>query len=399
MSKRRRMSAQECAQQWHALWELETGQLHRTKLPVANEDPFDCSSLISGQKQLIEREVDVGVSKWRALDERKVKKASVGWSACKIRLPLNFDYLSKLDAPPSSRGGERVVSLVNPTETESYEAELWNIFKATRTIQELKRECGLHQTVAVKDHLDKTDTSRGRVNDRHGLPPPDGPLHTTIFLEVWRRSLKEKLAVDSNRMVLEFLGSQTLLDVHTAIQELTENRLWTGGNSGLLFIEDCFYTTGDVDYATPIINWLKEAPSRSSYLGIADELEIKPMDSIKLNDLRWSLNTRYLHMHQGCVESSLFLIDICLTPKHTLPYPIIHDIWTPTYSVVLCEGCKSRSAILVTPPTCQDTDGAAQICQSCHDALFGDHESHAMDIHIFKQQQDVIPPGDANGPL
>ena len=403
MAKRRCMSAQDCAQEWQCFWELENNRLYRTR--PTNDDPFDCSSLISHEKQLVEDQVDQAVARWRALDDRKVKKVSMGWSACKIRLPLRFDYLSKLDAPPLSDQGERVVSLVNPAETESYETELWKIFQETRTIQEIKRECCLKQTIDGKDRLEKTDANRFRISDRHGLPPSGGQLvmhttsTTTVFIEVWRRSLRDNSAMDSNRMMLEFLGDQTLLDVHTAIQELTEDGLWAGGNSGLLLIEDTFYTTGEVDYATPIINWLKEDPSRTTYLGLAEKLETKPMESVQLKELQWSLNTRYLHMHHGHIESSLFLTDICQALKHPLLYPIIHDIWTPTYPAVLCEGCKQRSATLVTPATCKETDGAAQMCQSCHDTLFGDQESKAIDIHIFKQQQDLTPLGDADGPL
>jgi hypothetical protein len=385
------MSAQECVQQWQALRELDNVPMNRSNISV--DDPFDCSHLVSHEKQLIEQEVNRAIAKWRSLDERKVKKLSRGWSACKIRLPHNFDHLSRLDAPPNAaEQGERIVSLVNPNETESYETELWKIFKATRTIQELKRECGMKQTIQSKDNLDKTDPNRCRVSDRHGLPPADGPLVTSIFLEIWRKELRDNVSIDCNRMVLEFLGDQTLLDVHIAIQELTDDGLWTGGSSGVLLIEDTFYTTGEVDYVTPIRTWLREDPSRISYLGLAENLETKSMASVKLNQLQWSLNTRYLHMHHGHVESSFFLTDICSTRKHSLPYPIIHDIWAPSYPAVLCEGCQSRSAVLVTPATCKSTDGTAQICQSCHDSLFGDQESNAMDIHVFKQQHDLIPP-------
>lgn len=382
-------------QQWQALWELDNVPLERSNISVDN-DPFDCSHLVS-HKQLIEQEVNRAVAKWRSLDERKVKKVIRGWSACKIRLPHNFDYLSKLDAPPAaSEQGERIVSLFNPNETESYETELWKIFKETRTIKELKRECKMKQTIHAKDRLDKTDTNRCRVGDRHGLPPADGPLATTVVIEIWRKQLRDNVSIDGNRMVLEFLGEQTLLDVHIAIQELTDDGLWTGGNSGVLFIEDTFYTTGEVDYVTPVRDWLQEDPSRLSYLGLAENLETKTMASVKLNELRWSLNTRYLHMHHGHVECALFLTDICSTRKHSLPYPIIHDIWTPSYPVVICEGCQSRAAVLVTPATCKATDGAAQICRSCHFSLFGNQESNAIDIHVLKQQHDLIPPLDLN---
>lgn len=398
MAKRIRMSAQECTQQWQALWELDNDNMNKSNT-IATGDLFDCSHLISHEKRLIEQEVNKAVAKWRSLDDRKVKKPATGWGACKIRLPHNFDYLSKLDAPPTPAAvaqGERIVSLVNPNETESYETELWKIFKDTRTLRELKRQCGMKQTMQAKDSLEPADPNRCRVSDRHGLPPADGPLVTTIFIEIWRKPLRDNVVIECNRMVLEFLGDQSLLDVHIAIQELTDDGLWTGGRSGVLLIEDTFYTTGDVDYVTPIQNWLRDDPSRISYLGLAEKLETKPMESIKLNELRWSVNTRYFHMHHGHVESSFFLTDICLTPKHSLPYPIMHDVWAPSYPAALCEGCQSRSAVLVTPATCKDTDGAAQICQSCHDSLFGDQESNAIDIHVFKQQRDLILPSDKN---
>jgi hypothetical protein len=390
------MSAQECSDEWRALWAADK-DLERLpeSLAAAEEGAFDCSSLISHERQLVEREINKSILRWKALDDRKLKNKAVGWAAVKLRLPLEFDYLSKLSSPPpDTLKGERVVSLTNPGETESYETELWKIFNDTRTVGELRMSCGLQKTMDIKDRLGETDASRLRMHDRHGLPAGNGPIVTTIFLELWRRSLKGS-SVDDNQMILEFLAEQTLFDVHRAIQELTVDGLWTGGKSGLFLIEDTFYTTGDVDYVSSIKDWLNGDSSRKEYLGLSDELGTKSMESSILGSLQWSLNTRYIHIHHGHVESSLFLTDICQSRRHPLSYPILHDLWSPTYPAVLCEGCQQRAAILVTPSTCPETDGMAQICNSCHEELFRGRQSNAMDIHIFKQQQDLIPLGGA----
>lgn len=398
------MSALQCARDWRQIWDFD--QNDEVKAPVkklSNISIDDVQSLISHERQEIERQVEKSIAKWRALDERKFKNQMKGWAAVKLRLPMKFDYLSKSQAPPIDDGkGERVVSLNSPGETLSYEAELWKIFNETKTIQELRRECAMRRTCSVKNQLQETDANRMILDDRHGLPANDsGPLFTTLHLEFWRQgSNVRRRSMESHRMVLEFLGEQTLLDVHAAIQELTDDSMWTGGNSGMFFIENVFYKTGEVDYVSSIRDWLDEDASRKEYLGITSSLEIKRMESTKLEEIQWSLNTRYVHIHHGDVESSLFLTDIRQTPKHlSLSYPIIHDIWAPSFPVALCEGCKKQAATLVTYPTCSATDGAAQICKSCHDELFGGETSYTMDINAFKEQRDLISAGNAQDSL
>jgi len=151
--------------------------------------------------------------------------------------------------------------------------------------------------------LDGHSLGRMRKKDRHHWPRMIHSSSTTtsscrtlqgvnIKIECWRRGLKRAAAVDPHRLEMEFDGHQTLYHVHCAIVAAAKDQLFedgmrmqrtkrkdrmagnnnidnngailgtgTGagtGAGGMFFIEGQFYVIKghDVDYVTPIINWL-----------------------------------------------------------------------------------------------------------------------------------------------
>ena len=103
----------------------------------------------------------------------------------------------------------------------------------------------------------------------------------TIKMELWKQQVK-RFGPDPNKCEMEFLSTQTLQDVHNAIVELSEDDLFRKGfelrnssnsistsgvtripkqpssSSGYFFVEETFYSTGDVDYVTPVKTWLNK---------------------------------------------------------------------------------------------------------------------------------------------
>jgi hypothetical protein len=221
---------------------------------------------------------------------------------------------------------------------------------------------------------------------------------------------------DPSRAVLEFLGSQTLYDVHCALVDLTDDEFWKQvvvladddssttkcidtkdeESSGMFFIEDIFYTTGSVDYVTPIQNWLqckgkKSHESRALGLGInpGKNLPVKSMKETRLDEIEMRMGVRYLHVHHGNVECAVFLVDrqysctavdataaaaaASSTATTTSPFPLLHDVWTPTFATPDCEACstaaphsgRGRPAVMATATTCAITDGHRALCLDC----------------------------------
>lgn len=174
-------------------------------------------------------------------------------------------------------------------------------------------------------------------------------------------------------MVLEFLGSQTLLDVHKTIVELSEDELWKGDDNGFFFIEGTFYTNGSTDYVTPIKQWLasgtKESQSsRAEFLGLTsfDSLESVHMDKVRLDSISFRLGFRCVHVHHGDVECSIFATDRRLiNPPPSVSFPIIHDVWAQPASQPDCEACTHAPATLATSTTCEITNGHTMLCHSC----------------------------------
>ncbi len=433
---------------------------------ATEEGPFDCSSVTKPTSQvLVDSTMQEFVNQWKQLDSRKViaddkfvregsdeevndqeqgrrkraKKAEwmrSGWLVHRLKLPENFDYASRRRVPPSKNShdndSDKVISLLNPSLHVSYEQELWQLFHTVPTVQQVEEDAILGHALpkAFQVHveiinglrangrLDGHALSRMRMNDRHGLPA--GPqlfdqkhqnnMVPTIRFEVWRRQQQPKRgsSPSPHRMVLEFLGEQTLLDVHCAIAELAEDDLWEASYrngttknsnndssesadesphkqcshaSGLFFIEGIFYACGNVDYSEPMRRWIDEDGtrrvngSRKTFLGIlarntelssSASLSFRPMTEAKLESIPLRLGLRYYHAHHGDVESAVFVSDLRLGPKLDVPYPIIHDIWCPSTSMAECDACQHRPAVMVTPPSCNITDGGPRaICDRC----------------------------------
>ena len=209
-------------------------------------------------------------------------------------------------------------------------------------------------------------------------------------------------------MVLEFLGSQTLLDVHETIVELTQDPLWqrgvnSTGNSdetvssgGFFFIESIFYTTGTVDYTTPIQTWLgngtkKQRTERLAHMGLAKSdstLPIKTMSGTRLEDLELRLAMRYVHVHHGVIECSFYITDRKLeAPTHT-HYPIIHDVWTSSFFTPDCEACKHRVGTVATSNLCRNTLGHRVLCSFCAGEL-GLLDKEIEEYSVWKGQTDL----------
>jgi hypothetical protein len=313
-----------------------------------------------------------------------------------LRLPDHFDYATKLEAPPEDDGkGDRVISLLDPSRHLSYSEELWKLFATVPTVDEIEEEQTRfvnlpHSTKIYKEitegtqqnaRLDGHSLSRLRSSDRHGLPPANGEPNTaTIRLECWRRQPKRGPSPDANRLVMEFLSSQTLMDVHNSLVELMEDDLWAQSTeqddkeetSGFFFIEDTFYTAGAVDYVSPITQWIDGGgppnPARRRFLGIfsMEPLKVKRMSETRLDQIQFRLGTRYHHVHHGDVEIAVFCVDMRLTSHANVPYPILHDIWCPSYPTPQCEACQQHPALFVTSTTCAITDGGPRaLCDAC----------------------------------
>jgi snRNA-activating protein complex (SNAPc), subunit 3 len=362
------------------------------------------------------------------------------WYEKHVRLPEQFDYATQQTEPPSpDDDDDRVISLDDPDATTSYHTELWKLFRDIPRVQQLDEEAvaghclahmeQLHNEInqgrTCTTNLDGHALSRLRMNDRHDLPPPPPPscMRTaiekrgggarigTLRVECWRQQLRRGSTPDSNRMVLECLGSQTLLDLHTAVVELTHDELLCpphgadmnttttdagdgaavdiannnnnntddatqdAVSSGYFFIEGIFYVTGSVDYTSPILEWLasgneREQKRRLSYLGISTQSlpSVRPMADIRLDEIACRLGVRYVHVHHGDVECAMFVTDRRFVSKETaskIQFPIIHDIWTPSYTIPECEVCQNRPAAVATSTTCQVTGGHRALCEAC----------------------------------
>jgi hypothetical protein len=230
-------------------------------------------------------------------------------------------------------------------------------------------------------------------------------------------------------MSVEFLGSQTLLDFHRVIVEMARDTLWTNqrrshrrdseeandrpeeeepaASGGYFFFEDTFYTAeSNVDYTTPIRNWLASLiprgevdamnPSkcrRLNAVGLSVEsvrkLKVAPMSETRLEDIALRLGVRYVHVHNGNLECSVFCVDRRLVPldeglsslpSASLLYPVLHDVWTLPYATSPCDACQHRTAVFVSAPNCAATDGGPRpLCHSCAKQL----QVPASDLELY----------------
>jgi hypothetical protein len=158
--------------------------------------------------------------------------------------------------------------------------------------------------------------------------------------------------------------------------------------AGCFFIDDEFYTTGSVDYAGPIRKWIDGRgppnPARRGYLGIAvsktnntktntnPPLQEKSMQETALSQVPFQLGIRYYHVCHGDVETAIMAVDrrLLLAPSCKVSsssmYPLIHDVWTPSYPTPTCDACRHYPAMYVTSASCDNTDGGPRaLCESC----------------------------------
>ena len=385
-----------------------------------------------------------------------------GWHANRIRLPDHFDYSCK--GPPPTRVTQsdksektrrrQVVSVQDATMKLDYESELWKIFNKVPLEQEIEQDTSsgslCRNTLQIQNEIEKGlkdysrldahGLSRLRKRDMHHWPrnvvkctnsnsyPIDG---TTIRIECWRRSLKRNSGPEPNRHEMEFLGTQTLLDVHKSMVHFGYDRLFEYGkerqqndettnperskheSSGFFFIEDTFYVTGNVDYVTPILNWLdgslpsrgkpggkkrkarKSKKSRREFLGISRDIELKvvKMEDQVLETIRLRLGVRYCHIYNGDCESAFFFSDVGMRfENENIPmknYPLIHDIWsrpsvTPIQSTSACQACEHSTPVVLTLEDEMTDGGPSLLCTSCYMKLHYDAQDMKLKCNNFR---------------
>lgn len=410
-----------------------------------------------------------------------------GWRAMEDRLSLpdGFDYNAKISDQQLVEGdipvddgysGDHVISLRNPTQRLSYDWELSKLFYSIPTCRELEEQARLRHEVdstlrVYQETHNPTRTTpdcyalaRLRMPDRHGLPQSlrsyshcnmrstkrrgnqsSCSNSATVVLEFWRKQPKRDMSLGCHRMVLEFLASQTLWDVHVILSHMAEDDLWVGALgekapecdsnisienasmtgccdekddkklqqkrniekaceqnlSGCFFIENTFYKTGSVDYAKPVIDWIDGIKSnrlnhiRRGYLGI-DASDIikddKTMKMTKLSQVPFRRNIRYHHACHGDVETTVMLVDrkfICHTRDQNkskrVVYPLIHDVWIAPRlpAVPLCDACQIYQSVFKTSTNCKTTDGGPRsLChECCKDSNLLNFEQNSVKLH------------------
>lgn len=426
---KRRRSCQESEATWKTLIGLSPRVQAETTETDQHDDLFDCRSLAVPQtRTLVEDVLNDHTKKWKDLDHRKIVKdppplkASENKLARAVRfkrqldLPDNFDYETKLTAPPTpGKNDDLVIDLLDPTLQESHHQELWKLFSKVPTVETIKEHdrsnAQIPHTLKVYNEivegtkrsrrLDAHGLARLRMSDRHGLPPPSllqqasknkKPDTSTIRLEFWKRQPKRGSYPEWCRMVLEFLASQTLLDVHMTIVQMTEDDAWTfqqeeHDDSGFFFIENQFYSTGKIDYTGPIIQWIDGRgppnPARRQFLGITtmENFTVTPMNETILGKIPFRLGFRYYHVTHGDVECSFFATDKRLTHHANIPYPIIHDIWTQPYTPQLCKACNRHPAVYAYKANAShcSKDKRTALCENC-----------CTQLNLFEKEKDSL---------
>ena len=403
-----------------------------------------------------------------------------GWRAMEDRLSLpdGFDYSSKSSVEKTTCKdelvdeeyyGDFVTALEDPTQRLSYHWELSKLFRSIPSCRELETQTRLGHGLQhinrvyqethnpIKSIPDCYTLARLRMPDRHGLPRSFRSFShykirrrlqnqssysdkTTIILEFWRKVPKQLASSGCHRMVMEFLSSQTLWDVHLIVTHMAEDDLWMAsqddidsthdssiqteniftkcseGNdmlqrkkdstlrksqkrlSGCFYIESTFYIAGSVNYAKPIADWINgrasnhSTPIRRGFLGInpSDSINhFKEMKRTKLSEVPFRPNIRYYHACHGDFETTILLVDRILVHQERFQnenennvYPLIHDVWAPPRlpAVTLCDACQLYQSIFKTSTDCKITDGGPRsLCQEC-----------CRDLNVLKTEQDSV---------
>ena len=399
-------------------------------------------------------------------DDDGVRKMP-GRKISRWRLPDGFDVTCRSDrqifpdvvSSSSQRG--KVISLADPTKFLDYDAELYKIFSSVPVQEDiedlatsgsictesltLKRQ--IEEGLACYSRLDGHALGRMRLRERHGLPsrvvntkggatgnndpkssPPD-LKGVTVRVECWRRMAKRGSSPDCHRLEVELLGEQTLEDLHKILIELGRETLGivtledgsgsldggrtkTFSDSGMFFIENKFYSFGEVDYSGVALDWLygktehlcsrseedngtdkaRDTDSfnssnhpafelRRNYLGLGSSNPLQrpapiPMSSIRLDSIPIRLGRRYLHVSDGDREVAVFFTDVRVIQDDpgVVGYPLLHDTWTLPSSRLDCAGCEQRPAVLVTYNN-DLTDGSpTPLCEMCYRMLHYDKD-------------------------
>jgi hypothetical protein len=377
-----KVSLNEMCRRWEALLARKRQSDELERPSVAEPDRYDCSDcVVPTVEGLVEEAVSEAIEECRDLDDRKIPegeapdsaeqgpaKKKPKWYMQHVRLPPSFDYKATEGPPEDDGGGDRVLQLDNPTKTLSYHRELWKIFASLPTRPVLVEEAlqglsspEMSQLCEEWSRLEKLPNARSdklistrlRLSSRQGAPetafsPPTAKIKGTLFFEVWKggsvRHLSTFLSASDDRAVLEFRGDQTLLDFHHALCELSMDLFWDkfvqkeaegestllAQRNGMFVIEDKIYTSGEVNYADPILEWFRKDSKRIPYNLGYSTVTVHSMMGTRLEDVPMRLNLRYLHVHSGTVTSQVFLVD----RRHGYPrqpmivrnYPIIHDV-------------------------------------------------------------------------
>lgn len=349
--------------------EAETVEENRAESVTLN--PFDCRDLAVGYvHDQADKIAEEFVRRWRTLDHRKVVvDNNPTWYQRRVRLPENF----RLDQEPDSNPAvdERVVNLDSPSDTLSYSSELWKLFNKVPSVEKLEQATGASNSFAEITSLSSEDESRCRKRLRlsqchDAVPKHAGPFVATIRLEFWKNRPTDDSLPDSNRLVLEFSESHTLLDVHKTLVNMAATNKWGEDDTidkGFFFIENTFYVSNEASSAQSVIEWLKSDKKRLVDLGLHDcciSTKVKSMAGASLADLRCRLGVRYCHQSSSSFESALFVTDFRMINSF-FDFPIVHDIWLE--SGVNCESCFSQPATRSTATT--SALGHRALCKAC----------------------------------
>lgn len=379
-----------------------------------------------------------------------------------------LDYEEELGHLFNSVPSEYDIKVATENKVESIAQFIPNILTIKKEIEE-----GLKDFTRLDGHA----LSRIRRKDRHHLPrlmkmnstvssktnirlseiSNQDKLHkifglngVNIRLECWKKGLKRGTASDVHRMELEFFGDQTLYDIHRTIIYASRDDLFLNGVkemqyvkrnegdvlpwrddenfaprsqvnvnsiedscSGMFLIEDTCYITGDVDYASPVLQWLEDESndknilsfrsrlpskgiyiksktvfqknsynesnsriSRREYLHIplpSSKVPVKKMEDTRIDSIPLRLNVRYVHVCNGDIECAIFFSDIrmrlCDEEFKKEDYPLCHDIWISPHPLVMCEGCQRLPACLITTENNLVDEGIAYLCVQCYQLL------------------------------
>lgn len=396
--------------------------------------------------KLVSKHISAAISKWKDLNDRRIVSYDSNVSKMgsgrkrdntedKVHLPFLFDYKNKLESPPliseNQSDARKVLDIVNPGNTLYYETELWKIFNALPKAEDLEdiikekivtasaSEDIPKQTLILKRCIDDIRSeqfidvhamSRVRMKARHHFPSSGSALisetrhgykswqvqetqpnllsrssfskNTSIRLEFMKKQYSRGPILDNNRLELEFLGSQSLLDVHKAITKHARDASFDVSSSfafesGLFFIEDVFYVTGQIDYSKEIIEWLKATNGpRFDALGISmRNLRVKPMSESLLSNLSFRIGVRYVHLFHGNIQTNCFFT--CVRPLTSNEitgdvesYPLILDEWSLHNNLSqTCYACQHRTATCVCINDEFTNGDPTMLCSRCYFSL------------------------------